>query len=270
MEIERNERMTEYVNNLHMKVMDSGYARVGRDWQETDVCSPYTRLYFIISGQGQITVSSKTMLLQPNNIYLIPAGMSFGYACDAHMDQLYFHVHVYTADGYDLLGQLNQCHVQEIEPQQLHCLIDSYRGHKLEHAFQLMQHLSRIITLFICRTNVSRQIIQTSTPFLKHLYPLVQQTLNVKTSQKMLANAMSLSVSALTRRFKAETGMPLGQYMDELLFQKAQQLLLFTDLSIGQIADQLGFCDQFYFSRYFKQHQREAPSSYRRRLRASI
>ena len=81
---------------------------------------------------------------------------------------------------------------------------------------------------------------------------------------------MTYSVSTLTKRFHAEMEMPLGQYIDAMVFQKAQQLLLFTDLPVAQIAEQLEFCDQAYFSRSFKLHQHETPSQYRRRLKAAL
>lgn len=75
-----------------------------------------------------------------------------------------------------------------------------------------------------------------------------------------------MSPSTLAKRFKAETGTTLGRYLDGLLLQKAQQKLLSTDEPIGRIAEALGFCDQFYFSRYFKQRRQETPSRYRQRL----
>jgi AraC-like DNA-binding protein len=64
--------------------------------------------------------------------------------------------------------------------------------------------------------------------------------------------------------------MTLGRYMDDLLLQRAQQMLLSSEESISRIAEQLGFCDQFYFSRYFRQRLQETPSQYRRRLRMKI
>ena len=81
---------------------------------------------------------------------------------------------------------------------------------------------------------------------------------------RSLAQALNMSESTLTKRFRAEVGVPLGGYIDDMLLQRARQLLLGTDLTIGQIAEQLCFCDQFYFSRYFRQRQGLTPSEYRR------
>jgi AraC family transcriptional activator of pobA len=48
---------------------------------------------------------------------------------------------------------------------------------------------------------------------------------------------------------------------------EARRLLRFTGMSIGEIAFQTGFADQFYFSRAFKRHTGEAPKAFRDRVR---
>ncbi len=270
MDISKNIKLTEYISQLNIRVMDSGNAAVGPEWHAEQVCSPYSRLYLIHAGGGKLTHQDQIIQLKPLHIYLIPAGLTFDYACQTYMQQLYFHLHIYTADGYDLLNQLKRIYSLQITESHFHELKSSYNGHLLRDAFELHQHLNGLMTGFLGKARLSEQVIETASPFLRQVYALVQQSLNIKTTQKTLADSMSISVSALSKRFKVETGMSLGQYMDELLFQKTQQMLLFSDASLAQISEDLGFCDQFYFSRYFKQRQLETPSLYRRRLRKSI
>jgi len=50
-----------------------------------------------------------------------------------------------------------------------------------------------------------------------------------------------------------------------LRMQRAVQLLNSTDLPIKQISDQLGFSEQFYFSRAFSKMHNHSPSEHRRR-----
>ena len=52
-----------------------------------------------------------------------------------------------------------------------------------------------------------------------------------------VARAMSVSESALTKRFRREFGMTLGRYIDEMLAQEAARALSETDESIGRIAE---------------------------------
>jgi AraC-like DNA-binding protein len=267
MSTDRNDHIIEFMNHLHIKIADSGYAEVGSDWNCSRVCSPYSRLYLIRSGEGTITYGIKQLLLQPFHVYLIPAGLTFDYACQGHLRQLYFHVNVMAADGYDLLSRLDHCYACQTTRQEVEDALSCYRGRRLGDAVKLQQVVHQHLAYFIAQSRLGEQAWKTYSPFLHRLYPLVRQAIGSKTTIKDLAGQLAMSESALTKRFKAETGITLGQYMDQLLFQSAQQLLLATDDTICQIAEQLGFCDQFYFSRYFRQHQHEAPSQYRKRLR---
>ena len=82
-------------------------------------------------------------------------------------------------------------------------------------------------------------------------------------TQQEIAKMMSASESTLAKHFKKETGMSIGRYRERLIMDRARQLLAVGRLSVGQIAEELGFGDQFYFCKYFKQRQGMTPSAYR-------
>ena len=267
MSTQKNDHIIEFMNHLHIRIADSGFAELGRDWNSSRVCSPYSRLYLIFSGEGILSYGHQQMRLLPQLAYLIPAGLTFDYACQGHLRQLYFHINVLAADGYDLLTRLDDCYACAATELDMTAALAHYHGSRLADALCLQQMVHRYLAELVGQTCLGSEPWKTYSPFLHSLYPLVRQSIGARTTIKELASQVSLSESALTKRFKAETGITLGQYMDHLLFQKAQQLLLSTDDTIGRIADQLGFCDQFYFSRYFRQHQHETPSQYRKRLR---
>jgi len=106
-------------------------------------------------------------------------------------------------------------------------------------------------------TNV-RERVAKSIEFMKnHL----REPLKIAT----LAGLVSLSRSHYTTLFQRVTGYAPLSYLNHLRMQRAVQLLNTTDLSIKQISDQLGFCDQFYFSRAFVKMHNHSPSEHRRR-----
>ena len=41
-------------NTVRIEVMETGLADLGRDWRSEDMCSPYSRLYYVISGRGYL------------------------------------------------------------------------------------------------------------------------------------------------------------------------------------------------------------------------
>ena len=81
-----------------------------------------------------------------------------------------------------------------------------------------------------------------------------------------IAKEMFVSPSKLRNTFKAETGITLGGYIDDMVFFRAKKLLGSKKFSVGDISTKLGFCDQFYFSRRFKEKYGKTPSKYRKEL----
>jgi AraC-like DNA-binding protein len=80
-----------------------------------------------------------------------------------------------------------------------------------------------------------------------------------------LASVVNLSRSHYTEIFRRVTGYAPLMYLNHLRMQRAVQLLNSTNLSIKAISDQLGFSDQFYFSRAFAKLHGHSPSEHRRR-----
>ena len=96
------------------------------------------------------------------------------------------------------------------------------------------------------------------------MFLLTQQPVSARNTVRSLAERLHVSESTLSKRFKQETGMTAGAYLEQVLMRKACQLLLATDYSLSRIAEELDFTDQFYFSRSFKHYTGVPPSVYRR------
>lgn len=80
----------------------------------------------------------------------------------------------------------------------------------------------------------------------------------------------SVSYSKLRKLFRQYTGLTLGKYIAEVRTNKAKELLSNTDFSVGDIASQLNFFNEEYFSTYFKRITGESPSQYRNRMRKAL
>jgi AraC-like DNA-binding protein len=83
-----------------------------------------------------------------------------------------------------------------------------------------------------------------------------------------LAAVVNLSRSHYTTLFRRVTGYAPLRYLNHLRMQRAVQLLNATNLSIKEISDQVGFSDQFYFSRAFSKLHGHSPSEHRGRYRS--
>jgi transcriptional regulator GlxA family with amidase domain len=110
----------------------------------------------------------------------------------------------------------------------------------------------------VAEAESSRRIWRSIAYMLEHL----DQPLDVAT----LAAHVSVSASHYFAMFRRATGRPPIGYFIRLRMRRACDLLAGTSLTVKQIADSLGYDDQFYFSRVFKSIHRIPPSEYRIRL----
>jgi AraC-like DNA-binding protein len=78
-----------------------------------------------------------------------------------------------------------------------------------------------------------------------------------------IAAQVSLSPSHFSFLFKKKTGFSPIEYFNHLKVQKACQYLLFTNLRVKEISQELGIEDQYYFSRLFTKIMGIAPNDYR-------
>ena len=68
----------------------------------------------------------------------------------------------------------------------------------------------------------------------------------------------------LARYFKKHMGMSMQEYINKIKISKAREMLIQSDKNIKEIASELGFSDDKYFHRLFKQYEKITPREYRR------
>jgi transcriptional regulator GlxA family with amidase domain len=75
---------------------------------------------------------------------------------------------------------------------------------------------------------------------------------------------------SLKRRFKAATGVPLIEYLQNLRVEHGKELLETTDLSVEEISEQAGYSDASFFRRLFKRLVGLTPLAYRRMFSGAV
>lgn len=83
-------------------------------------------------------------------------------------------------------------------------------------------------------------------------------------SLKTIAHETHMSENYLNILFKSEVGKTIMQYVKEFRINKAKHLLTATDASIKSIAIDLGYYDQYHFSKSFKKAFGMSPSRFRK------
>lgn len=84
------------------------------------------------------------------------------------------------------------------------------------------------------------------------------------------AQEIGVTVGQLSRLCREVLGMSSLDVINDRLLHEAQRELVYTGLPIKQIAAELGFEDDAYFSRFFRKHTGQTPSDFRARALAAM
>ena len=93
----------------------------------------------------------------------------------------------------------------------------------------------------------------------------LSQNLNKNVSLEEIADELFFSVSYIKTAFKKHTGKPIMQAFTELKIKRAQKLIK-RGLHLTQIAKELSFSSEQYFSKVFKSVVGMTPSEYKKSL----
>jgi YesN/AraC family two-component response regulator len=80
----------------------------------------------------------------------------------------------------------------------------------------------------------------------------------------MLAEQVNLSSSHARKVFKEQTGTTISQYITNVRFEKAQEMLLHSDEPANKIGEAVGFANPNYFYLSFKKYTGKTPASFRK------
>lgn len=95
----------------------------------------------------------------------------------------------------------------------------------------------------------------------------VQHNLSEPITAQEIADALYLNRSYLSRKFKADTGDNLTDYILREKVREARRLLRYSDKSLTAIGTYLGFSSPSHFSRVFKKYTGFTPREYQEKHR---
>ncbi|MGF7080973.1 AraC-like DNA-binding protein [Mucilaginibacter sp. UYCu711] len=67
----------------------------------------------------------------------------------------------------------------------------------------------------------------------------------------------------MNRYFKQQTGITLKHYINQYKINLAASRLLYSDLSISEIANELQFTDESHLNKIFKKYKNQTAKSFR-------
>ena len=143
--------------------------------------------------------------------------------------------------------------------------IDRFSQHIIiSHLETLLNYAERFYgRQFLTRKKSSHQVLDRLESLLKNYLSGDQLMLEGLPTVQYISGALNISPSYLRGLLKTLTGLSTQQYIHEKLIERAKERLSSTDLSISEIAYQLGFEHPQSFSKLFKSKTRQSPQEFR-------
>jgi AraC-like DNA-binding protein/quercetin dioxygenase-like cupin family protein len=104
---------------------------------------------------------------------------------------------------------------------------------------------------------------------LEPLFDLIERRYGSAIGVDEAAALLHMGRSSFMRFFRQVTGQSFVGYLNRFRIAKAEALLRDTDLSIAEVGQQSGFCDQSYFGVVFRHLLQMTPREYKQRVEAA-
>lgn len=228
-------------------------------------------------GQGRISIAGNSYRISSDAVYLCPKGKGF----QLHLEEPSSNIKLFLLqfdivagpclkDGqtsYHTVGEtdiLNEVHLPAIEPLITLCyhIYRQQLSTSGQNLFNCQTHFHTIIghllDSYSSPPHNLRSALDQSKIYLENHY-------NQNIQLADLAAMTNLSTGYYVEKFRQFYGLSPIKYLNELRIRQSKSLLIRPYGKIRDIAQQVGYRDEFYFSRKFKQQVGVTPTTFARR-----
>jgi len=249
------------INSMKLSILEHGRVQSGKEWRYRGINSPFNRLYFCRSGCGTVTNGSHTCRLMPGRIYLVPLNVTYDYMCTS-LELFYIHFNLDLLPGKDLFDETNECMSEMFSQKKIEEIYKAFTSRRIDSVLACESIILRALSRFARHIRL-RHRDSTSDRKIIPILEFVQENLNAKLRVADLVEQVGYSESSLVRIFKNITNQTPKSFINNQLITRAKKHLVLSNMTVKEIAYELGFHDEFYFSRFFKKMTGTPPSRYR-------
>lgn len=251
------------INQLHFVLLDSGCVELDSSWRWEDVSSPFNRLYFILEGKGTLITAQRSIALTPDFVYLIPAHSKNTYLCNHAMKQLFVAFQMEIAPGCDFFKSAFETLCLPVDASFLQLLQTHVRTNSIANVLWFKAKIYEFLSDFAEKCTGDAFATQAVHEKYKPVYTMIEACIAQRMSVSQICRTVRALYASPLRSFQTDTQYTLRAYVQKRMMQKAKEALASSNRQVQEIAFTLGFTDEFYFSRVFKQHCGVSPTEYR-------
>lgn len=279
--------------NSTFSLLNADYVKLNKTWNYRNVISPFYRIYLIDDGFGSLGDLDNDLILENGFLYLVPSFTLCNHFCPRFLSQFYIHVIEESTNGTSLFAAHRK--IQKIEsvdedltkfrrilqlnPGRGLKGVDNPKEYEKQPTLAGFQERNNLVP-FADYLETRGLVLQLMSRFVKaddftrtegRKIPskildginYIQTNLSANITVEMLAERANLNPNYFSRIFTEYTSLRPLPYIQKKRVERAQFLMITTDLTFSEIATEIGFESLSYFSRIFKEIAGQTPTHYR-------
>ncbi len=226
---------------------------------------------YLIDGSWKIGQNDTEYELKPDTLLILSANMKhYGIEpCAPNTKTMYFHASSHndsiSTKNEDTKGRL--C-IQTFTDASLNSNIKKYFSHIVNNYLKgNLRKANIFFQLLLCELSDEHTSLMENDTSMR-IKDIIHNNPEKFFSNKELARRCNLSVKTIETRFKTAFNSTIHQYILDFKIKEAMDYFEnFPEISIKEIAYNLGFYDEYHFSKQFKKNTGLSPSEYKAGLK---
>lgn len=247
----------------------------------------FYEILFITQGQGIYTIDMQDYVIKPFTIFFVSPGQIHELELSEDVQGYIFlftssFYHFNKTDPYKLFELPFFYNLaQETPPLCLETasekqnFIELFSKAMIENQQKMVDNeevIRALLDLILIQSkriypvNITEEPTNKGRILVKRFKQLIEEKCQENLSVKEYAELLKITANHLSETVKSVTGRTSTDLINDRMIMEIKRLLTHTDLGVSEIAYQLNFSDQSYFSKYFKKLTNQTPVEFRKNL----
>jgi AraC family transcriptional regulator, transcriptional activator of pobA len=260
------------------------------DWLQERRRFAYTRpepissyeFIWVKSGTGSLTFNTQNLQVSENALYCFPPGQYRKLESRNSIEGYYVS---FTQDYLKTLGTaidfssfFSEKNLEQVMPvvhvdfEMEDILIKMQREFSGRHFLktEILKSMLKVFLIYLSRhlrNEVSEEkCYKTDKDIARKFQVLVEKHVVTKKFVSDYADELCITPNYLNTIIKKHTGLPASRYIQRHIIMEAKRQVIYSRVSMKEVADNLGFCDYAHFSKFFKNYSGISFSTFRKQV----
>ncbi len=246
----------------------------------------YYSLIWITKGNGKVKADFSEYDFKESTLFAFSPYQPFMFATEEHLEGIavqfhsdFYCIHTHQREVacngvlFNNIYEPPYTLINDITASNFRMLLEQMKTEMQNQAlaqYELLVSYLKILLITASRLKTEQQpqenqiLTDLKEPFiLQNLKDSIERDFKIKHSPSYYADALNISSKALAKITKTHFNKTLTELISERIVIEAKRELYLTNKSVKEIAYELGYEDEHYFSRFFKTNADVSPQMYR-------